>query len=136
MLSRPSRLVPMCVVVVGLLGAFSGCGSPASPGVNPEIVNLADHFSYQVSNIQNYSGTMSYSWSNGGTQANINQACSVNGGAAVLVVLDGANVQVYSRSLADNGTFTTAAGTPGTWTIRVVYDGASATVNFRADMTT
>lgn len=60
----------------------------------------------------------------------------MSGGTAVLVVLDGGGTQVYTRSLADNGTFTTASGTPGTWTIRMVYDGVSATVNFRADMTT
>jgi hypothetical protein len=40
---------------------------------------------------------------------------------------------VYSRSLSDNGTFTSAAGTTGTWTIRVVFSGTSGTINFRSD---
>jgi len=42
-------------------------------------------------------------------------------------------VQVYSRSLADNGTFSSSAGAAGTWTIRVTYSSVDATVNFRAD---
>ena len=50
-----------------------------------------------------------------------------------LVLQDGAGVQVYSRNLADNGTFTSSAGAPGAWTVRVVYNSASATVNFRLD---
>lgn len=141
MLTRSARLVTAAaaavVAITACLAVLPGCGSsPASPGVNPEIVNLVDHFSYQVSTIQNHSSTTSFTWSNSGTQATINQSCSVTAGAATLVVLDGTGAQVYARSLADNGTFTTASGTPGTWTIRLVYDGVSATVNFRADVTT
>ena len=98
------------VVVMALL--FTSCkDDPASPGIQPEIVNSTDHFSYQVSNVQNYTATLSYPWQNTGTQ-------------------------LYSRSLADNGTFTTSSGTAGAWTIRVVFNSASGTLNFRADRTT
>lgn len=137
MLTRSTRFVTAAVAVTALLAVLPGCGSsPSSPGISPEIVNLVDHFSYQVSTIQSHSSTTSYTWSNSGTQATINQSCSVTAGAATLVVLDGTGTQVYARSLADNGTFMTTSGTPGTWTIRIVYDGVTATVNFRADVTT
>ena len=122
------------LATVALVGACSD--EPTTPGVQPEIVNSADHFSYQVTNIQNYSATLSYPWQNSGTQATVNQACTVSSGSATLVILDAMALQVYSRSLADNGTFVSASGTPGAWTIRVVYSSASATVNFRADKTT
>jgi len=116
---------------------FTSCkDDPASPGIQPEIVNSTDHFSYQVSNVQNYTATLSYPWQNTGTQANVNQACAITGGTVTLVIVDGTGTQLYSRSLADNGTFTTSAGTAGTWTIRVVFDSASGTLNFRADRTT
>lgn len=137
MLTRSTRFVAAALAVTAIFAVLPGCGSsPSSPGINPEIVNLADHFSYQVSAIRSHSSTTSYTWSNSGTQATINQSCSVTAGAATLVVLDGAGTQVFTRSLADNGTFTTASGIAGTWTIRIVYDGVSATVNFRADVTT
>ena len=33
----------------------------------------------------------------------------------------------------EGGTFSSSAGTAGSWTVRVVYSGADATVNFRVD---
>ena len=124
-------------VLFGTVALVANCGDgPTSAGVQPEIVNTADHFSYQVTDLQNYSATQSYSWQNTGTQATLNQASVVGSGSATLVILDGAGAQVYSRSLADNGTFSTASGTAGTWTLRIVYSDASATMNFRADKTT
>jgi hypothetical protein len=37
---------------------------------------------------------------------------------------------VYQRSLAENGTFTTAAGTPGAWTVRLKFAEASGDATF------
>jgi len=122
---------------VGLVVCFAGCGSePVGPGVQPEITNSVDNFQYQVTDIRNYSHTDSYSWQNTGTQASVDQSATVTTGAASIVVLDADGTQVHARSLADNGSFTTAAGTAGTWTIRVTYQVASATVNFRVQKTT
>jgi len=50
-----------------------------------------------------------------------------------LALLDANGAQVYSRSLADNGTYSSSAGTAGIWTVRVTYNAADATVNFRVD---
>jgi hypothetical protein len=63
----------------------------------------------------------------------VNQSASVSSGAVGLVLLDANGVQVYSRSLADNGTFSSGAGAAGSWTVRVTYSSADATVNFRVD---
>ena len=122
------------LVTAGLLGlAVTGCGSsPTGPGIQPQITNSPDNFQYQATSVTNYTGTLSYTWQNSGTLANVNQATTVTAGTATLVILDGNGTQVYSRSLADNGTFATASGVAGAWTIRIVYSGASATVNFRA----
>jgi hypothetical protein len=54
----------------------------------------------------------------------------------VLTITDANGTQVYSRSLADNGTFVTADGVAGTWTVRVTYTLATGTVNFRAQKKT
>jgi hypothetical protein len=77
-----------------------------------------------------------YSWQNTGISANINQSTTVSAGNMTLVITDANGTQVYSRSLADNGTFVTADGVAGTWTIRVTYSSASGTVNFRAQKKT
>lgn len=132
----------MALVAVALTTALflPGCGinppSAPAPGIQPQIVNNADDFSYQVSNVADYSGTATYSWQNSGVSANVNQATTVNSGNMTLVIQDAAGTQVYARSLADNGTFVTSAGIAGTWTIQITYGGASGTVNFRAQKKT
>ncbi len=125
------------VTAVVMLGALSACGSdrsnPLSPAVQPEVVNNTDAFSFQVTGVQNASATLDYSWQNTGTVATVNQSASIASGSATLVIRDAAGTQVYSRSLSDNGTFTSTAGVAGTWTVRVVFSGTSGTINFRSD---
>lgn len=122
------------VLIIGSSTWLGACSdSPTAPGIQPQIINQADNFEYQVSDVQGFSGTLSYTWQNSGTQANVNQATTVSGGTITLRILDAAGTQVYSRSLSENGTFATAVGQAGAWTVRVVYSSAIApTVNFRA----
>ena len=113
---------------------LAGCSDGNTPqGREPEIINATDNFQYQISDIQAYSGSQSYNWQNTGATATVNQSASITAGTATLVLRDANGLQVYSRSLADNGTFSSSAGAPGTWSIRVTYNSADATVNFRAD---
>lgn len=114
--------------------ALAACGDGTTgPGQEPEIINTTDNFQYQITDIQDFTGTQTYTWSNTGTTATVNQSASIASGAVSLVLLDGNGTQVYSRSLADNGTYTSDAGVAGTWTVRVTYSAADATVNFRVD---
>lgn len=122
------------LVAAGLV-ALAACGSteptPTLPGTNPEVTNATDNFQLQTSNVQNATGTYEYTWRNNGTQANVNQSTTINSGAIELVVLDANGAQVYSRTLADNGTYQTTAGASGNWTIRLTFTGGTGTVNFR-----
>jgi hypothetical protein len=136
MIGSPRTSIIWAICAGWLLLPVACDDEPTSPGIQPEIINVADNFQYQVSNVRNYTGTASYTWQNTGIQATVNQATSVTAGTVFLVLLDADGVEVYSRSLAENGTFHTATGVAGAWTIRVSYTGASATVNFRADKTT
>jgi hypothetical protein len=116
----------------GIVLAACSDGTTA-PGRDPEIINTTDNFQYQITDIQGFSGTQSYSWSNTGTTATVDQSASVASGSVSLALLDANGAQVYSRSLADNGTYSSSAGTAGIWTVRVTYNAADATVNFRVD---
>ena len=112
----------------------AACGdSTTAPGREPEIINTTDNFQYQITEIQDFSGAQVFSWENTGTTATVNQSAAVSAGSATLVLRDANGVEVYSRSLADDGTFSSDAGTAGTWSVRVTYSGAEATVNFRLD---
>ena len=119
-----------------LLAATSACGgnsNPIAPRFQPEVINNADSFSFQVTGVQNASSTLNYTWQNTGTVATVNQSASISSGSATLVILDASGTQVYSRSLTANGTFVSTAGTTGLWTIRVVFSGTNGTVNFRSN---
>lgn len=129
----PSKRVHRWLATAGVLLAACGSDNATAPGRDPEIINTTDNFQYQITDIQDFSGSQQYSWQNTGTTATVNQSASIAAGSATLVLRDGNGVQVYSRSLADDGTFSSSAGAAGTWTVRVVYDGADATVNFRLD---
>jgi hypothetical protein len=113
---------------------LAACGdSTTAPGREPEIINTTDNFQYQITEIQDFSGAQVFSWENTGTTATVNQSAAVSAGSATLVLRDANGVEVYSRSLADDGTFSSDAGAAGTWSVRVTYSGAEATVNFRLD---
>lgn len=114
--------------------ALAACSDAAtSPGRDPQIVNATDNFQYQISDIRAFSGNQVYTWQNSGTTAKVNQSAAITSGAVSLVLRDANGTQVYSRSLADNGTFVSSAGIAGTWTVVVSYATADATVNFRVD---
>ena len=114
-----------CVLLVG-------CDSNNSLGpFQPQINNVANTFQLQATGVNNVSTTLNYTWQNDGTTGNVNQASTVNKGTATLTILDANGTQVYTKSLAENGTFTTSTGTSGMWKIRVTLSGYSGTLNFR-----
>jgi hypothetical protein len=68
---------------------------------------------------------------NSGTAATVNQSSSVSGGDATLILKDNTGTTVYTKSLKQNGTFTTTAGVAGNWTIQLLANNVSGTLNFR-----
>jgi hypothetical protein len=113
---------------------MTACGdSPTAPGIQPQITNNTDAFSYQVTDIESFTGTYSYTWQNTGTVAKVTHASDAGAvGTATLSVLDANGTLVYSGELATTGEpLTTPAGVAGAWTIRLVYEAYSNTqVNF------
>lgn len=124
------RLATRLAATVLLLAAAGCDDDPLSP-FQPEIANLQDNFQFQVTALSNVTTTRDYTWINTGTTANVNQSTSLSAGSATLVIHDAANAEVYRRDLKQNGTFQTAAGTAGSWRIRVELTNASGAVNFR-----
>lgn len=128
-------LLAACVSL-SMLGA-GACSDNNAPGVEPEITNVVDNFQFQTSTLRDASGSWSYTWQNTGTAATVNQSCSITGGTATLVIKDADGTQVYSRNLAENGTFVTNAGAAGNWRIEVVFSRVTAdAVNFRVQKQT
>ena len=89
------------------------------PENQPEVSNETDTFQWQVTAMDNISQTLTYTWQNTGTTANVNQSPGLSGGSAELVIEDASGTEVYSRSLGQGGTFTTGNGSAGACTIQV-----------------
>jgi hypothetical protein len=132
---RASASLSIRAAALTVLALVAACSdSPtAPPGIQPQVTNNTDAFSYQVSAIQNFSGTNSYTWQNTGTVAKITHASDAGAtGTATLTVQDAAGTQVYTgQLLSSSQPLTAPAGVAGAWTIKIVYSNYSNTqVNF------
>ncbi len=127
----PSRSMMLAGALL-LAGVLVACGDDALAPFEPEVANLTDSFQLQATDVTGVTATVQYTWQNTGTSANVNQATVKNAGSAMLTISDATGTQVYSHDLAANGTFQTASGATGAWTIRVVLSDFSGTLNFRA----
>lgn len=131
--NRPGATVRLGVAAFGLLMMACSSGNVLGPGNQPEVDNQTDTFQWQVTAMDNISQTLTYTWQNTGTTANVNQSPNLASGSASLVMEDASGTEVYSRSFGQSGTFTTDSGSAGAWTIRVTISGASGALNFRAE---
>jgi len=130
---RATAVFARAVALTALVWVAACGDGPTAPGIQPQITNNTDAFSYQVTSIQSFSGTYNYTWQNTGTVAKITHASDAGAtGTATLTVKDANGTQVYTGQLATTGQPLSApAGVAGAWTITVVYSNYSNTqVNF------
>jgi hypothetical protein len=132
---KVTRIVVVLFVLTAVLFSLTACGngggSALNPKFQPQVANLADNFQFQSTAVTNVTETLTYKWTNSGIAATVDQATSVTTGQAVIAIKDAAGVQVYSAGLQNNGTFDTATGQTGSWTIIVQLTNYSGTINFR-----
>jgi len=127
------RIRSMRVAAVAAIALLAACDTalPTKPSVQPQVINLRNDFAFQAASLVDVSGDLVYDFVNDGTAATVDQSPTLLTGEATLFVLDGSGVQVYQRSLTENGSFATTAGTPGTWTVRVHFANADGGIGFR-----
>jgi hypothetical protein len=112
------------------------CGNEPTapaPGIQPQITNNTDAFSYQITSLDNVTGTYEYTWQNTGTLAKVTHASDAGAtGTATVTLRDAVGTEVYSGPFASSGEpLSSPAGVAGAWTISVVYTNYSNTqVNF------
>ena len=128
-MSRSRFVAPYALAAFALLAA---CDTRVvtEPVYQPQVINVRNDFAFQVTGLEEFTSDVVYSWESDGRAASVLQSPSVLTGDATLFIADAAGVQVYQRSLAENGTFTTAAGSPGTWTVRLKFLEASGSATF------
>ncbi len=123
------------VLLAAAILILSGCGGEGggllAPQFQPQVANLTDNFQFQTTGVTNVTQTLQYTWQNTGTRATIDQATVFTAGTATITLRDAAGAQVYTASLAQNGSFQSTAGQAGTWTIIVTVTNFTGTMNFR-----
>ncbi len=107
-----------------------------SPAFQPEVANNIDSFQFQATGVTGVTQVLDYSWRNTGTQANVDQSCSITAGSASISLRDSTGTLVYSRNLAEGGSLASTAGLAGAWTIRVTLSAVRGTLNFRVQKRT
>ena len=107
-----------------------------SPQFEPEIINNTDSFEFKVTGVDNVTQTLTYTWKNTGTQANINQSSTITSGSATLKIEDVNSEVVYQKDLKENGSFSSVFGFSGDWKITVTLSKVSGDINFRVEKRT
>ncbi len=121
------------IVAISIAGCGGGGSSnPVQPKYQPEIVNLTDSFSFQLTGVVDGSGSLSYVWHDTGTMASVDRSSSISAGTVTLTLRDNAGTQVYQGPLNGvTGSVASAAGVAGNWTVVVDFVNATGTINFR-----
>lgn len=125
-----------CLIIIGVaLFLLIGCGDDKNPlsAFEPEIINTADAFQFQITDASGITTAVSYPWTNTGAQATINHSTVTTQGSATVYIMDADTTQVYTAGLVASLNEESSAGTAGTWTVRVVFENFSGTANFRVE---
>jgi hypothetical protein len=123
-------IAPAIFIVALLLSSCSKNNNSLAP-FSPEITNATDQFQLQATGVKTTTTTITYTWNNTGVRANVDKSGVLAAGAAKVYLYDANNTQLYLGDLNLTGSEQSAAGTPGTWTIKLVLTGMSGDLNFR-----
>lgn len=113
------------------LVAATGCSDDPIAPFEPEVTNATDSFQLQATDIRNLSTTLTYTWRNTGTVANVDHSTVTSGGSARLLVRSANGTQVYDRALMPSLNEQTGTGLAGDWTVQIVLSDYSGTLNVR-----
>lgn len=125
----------MSLAVLAAAVGIAGCTNNSNPiaPFQPEVINNADAFQFQITHAKTVTTTLTYSWVNNGTRATINHSTSMTSGSASVTLFDAAAQQVYTSPLLASGTQQSAVGVAGTWTVRIVFSYFTGSANFRVE---
>ena len=123
----------LCMSLTSVLVIACDGANLIGPENQLEVSNDTDRFEWQATGLENVTQTLTYTWRNTATSAEINQSSSITSGTATLTITCVNENEMYSGSLAQNGTLRTSTGQSGDWTITLELVGVDGTLNFRVD---
>jgi hypothetical protein len=124
--------------LVAVAALVVGCGGSnvIGPENQLEANSAADNFQFQVSNLDNVSQNLSYTWENTGTQAVVDISQAISAGSAMLTVTDADGAVMYQDDVRADNDGDTSVGTAGVWRVELQLEGVTGTFNFRVQRKT
>lgn len=119
--------------IAALVWMISGCSDDPLAPFELEVTNATDSFQLQATDVTNQTTTLTYTWRNTGTIANVNHSTTTSEGSARLVVRSADGTQLYDKALVPSLNEQTDTGQTGDWTIQVVLSNYSGTLNVRLE---
>jgi hypothetical protein len=131
-MNRSSRLMALggLGALILLIGCLDSIVRELGPENNPQVTNTASSFEFKAEDMENVNDELIFNWVNSAPQAAFRHNSFIHHGYGIVVITDGAGVQVDSTLLELDLDAETRVGTPGTWNIRVILAAARGRVDF------
>lgn len=130
-----TRQVVFTFLVAGMLTGCGG-GNLIGPTNQLEVGTAVDNFQFQVSNLDNVSQGLSYTWENTGDQATVDISQAITAGSVILTIRDADGTVVHEEDIRQDNDTDTAVGVAGRWTIEFQLDEVTGTFNVIAQRKT
>jgi hypothetical protein len=131
-MNRSSRLMALggLSALTLLIGCLDSIVRELGPENSPQVTNTASSFEFRAEDMENVNDKLTFNWTNSAPQAAFHHDSFIHHGYGIVIITDGAGVQVDSTLLELNLDAETDVGTPGNWTIELILAGARGRVDF------
>jgi hypothetical protein len=131
-MNRSSRLMALggLSALTLLIGCLDSIVRELGPENDPQVTNTASSFEFRADDMENVNDKLTFNWTNSAPQAAFHHDSFIHHGYGIVIITDGAGVQVDSTLLELNLDTETKVGTPGNWTIELILAGARGRVDF------
>jgi hypothetical protein len=131
-MNRSSRLMALggLGALTLLIGCLDSIVRELGPENDPQVTNTAASFEFKAEDLENVNDELTFNWVNSAPQAAFRHNSFIHHGYGIVIITDGAGVQVDSTLLELDLDAETRVGTPGNWTIRLLLAAARGRVDF------
>jgi hypothetical protein len=121
-------------LLIGAVVLLSGCLDSVvrqlGPENDPQVVNTPDKFEFVATDLRNVNDVLNFVWTNPAPAAALRHDSFIHHGYGILTIHDATGVLVDSTLLELNLDAETRVGTPGPWTLTLIFSAARGRADF------
>jgi len=125
----PWRLAALGALVLGV-GCLDSVVRALAPENDPTVVNTPEKFQFTATDLRNVNDRLTFVWPNSAPKAALHHDSFIHHGYGILVINDAAGHMVDSTLLELDLEAETSTGTPGNWTLTLIFTAARGRVDF------